>query len=81
MSDFWSVTSETESTTLTVNGSTSSVEPGSDFKQAVIGAARDAGLGKFRVFLDGEEIDPADAPATIEEGMAVEIKPYEEAGA
>jgi hypothetical protein len=66
--------------TLTINGSTRTISDGSDFRETVINAARDAGLGKFRVILDGREIDPADAPPQLSAGMSLEIKPYEEAG-
>lgn len=70
----------TENTTLTINGSTSTIESGSSFRDTVVNAARDAGLGKFRVILDGTEIDPATAPETLDAGMSLEIKPYEIAG-
>jgi len=66
--------------TLTINGSTSVVNEGSSFSEVVINAAKDAGLGKFRVILNGSEINPADAPSTFESGMALEIRPYEVAG-
>lgn len=66
--------------TLTINGSTRTIEVGSSFRDAVINAARDAGLGKFRVILNGREIDPANAPANFEAGMSLEIRPYEVAG-
>ena len=65
---------------LTINGSTTTVEAGTSFRDTVVNAARDAGLGKFRVILNGSEIDPADAPATLESGMSLEIRPYEVAG-
>jgi len=67
-------------TTLTINGSTSTIASGSSFRDTVVGAAKDAGLGKFRVILDGTEIDPAQAPATLDAGMSLEIRPYEVAG-
>ena len=66
--------------TLTVNGSVTDITAGADFKETAINAARDAGFGKFRVILNGEEIDPATAPATLEAGMGLEIRPYEVAG-
>ena len=66
--------------TLIVNGSETPITDGSDFKEIAIGAARDAGFGKFRVILNGEEIDPADAPETLGTGMTLEIRPYEVAG-
>lgn len=66
--------------TMTINGSETQLEVGSSFRDAVLAAARDAGLGKFRVILNGEEIDPATAPDTIEEGMQLSVRPYEVAG-
>jgi len=66
--------------TLTINGSITEVEDGTSFRDTVLGAARDAGLGKFRVILNGTEIDPAQAPDTLQSGMSLEIKPYEVAG-
>ncbi len=69
-----------DNTTLTINGSTTNVAAGTSFRDTVVNAARDAGLGKFRVILDGQEIDPADAPDTMEAGMSLEIRPYEVAG-
>jgi len=69
-----------ENTTLTINGSTTTIADGSSFRDTVVNAARDAGLGKFRVILNGSEIDPADAPETLDAGMSLEIRPYEVAG-
>jgi len=66
--------------TLTINGSTSTISEGASFGETVINAAKDAGLGKFRVMLNGAEINPADAPANFEAGMNLEIRPYEVAG-
>ena len=45
-----------------------------------LGAARDAGFGKFQVYLNGSEIDPADAPESLSPGDSLEIRPYEVAG-
>lgn len=67
-------------TFIRVNGSERPLEAGLTFAEAVKSTARDAGLGKFRVFLNGSEIRPADAPSVIEEGMQVELKPYDVAG-
>ncbi len=69
-----------ENPTLTINGSTTAIDNGTSFRDTVISAARDAGLGKFRVILDGAEIDPAAAPDTLQSGMSLEIRPYEVAG-
>ena len=65
---------------IRVNGANISVEPGADAVESIKSEARNAGLGKFRVILNGTEIDPAAAPETLDAGMSLEIKPYEVAG-
>jgi hypothetical protein len=65
---------------MTVNGNDFEVEDGDDFVETVKSAARDFNLSKFRVIVDGEEIDPMDAPETIENGMVIEIRQYDVAG-
>ena len=68
------------STYIRVNNSDRRIDPGSSFAQVVKETARNAGLGKFRVYLDGSEISPKDAPDSFSEGMGVELRPYDEAG-
>ena len=65
-----------------VNGSLVELESGENFINAVMGLARDASLGKFRVFLGGDEIDAdsPECPEFIEDGMQLKIVPYDEAG-
>ncbi len=67
-------------TYIRVNGSDIALNPGDSFSTAVKQTARDSGLGKFRVYLNGSEMKPADAPDTIEEGMNLELRPYDVAG-
>ena len=67
-------------TSIKVNGSELEVEPGSNFGQTVKGVAMDAGLGKFRVYLNGMEVKPSEAPATVSEGDNVELRQYDVAG-
>ena len=67
-------------TFIRVNGSNIAVDPGTAFKDVVKDAARNAGLGKFRVHLNGEEIRPSDAPEVVQEGMRMELRPYDVAG-
>ena len=67
-------------TFIRVNGANINVEPGSDFKTTVKLHAQDAGLGKFRVFMNGEEIKPSMAPEVINEGTNLELRPYDTAG-
>jgi len=68
------------STSIRVNNSDREIEPGANFVEVVKSTARDAGLGKFRTFLNGDEIRPSEAPDTIEEGMRLELRPYDVAG-
>lgn len=67
-------------TYIRVNGSDIQLNPGDEFVPAVKSVAADAEMGKFRLFLNGNEISPNDAPSTIEEGMKLEIRPYDVAG-
>lgn len=67
-------------TYIRVNGSDRPIEVGSSLVSTIKETARDAGLGKFRVFLDGEEIRPSEAPDTVEEGMNLELHPFDVAG-
>jgi len=67
-------------TFIRVNGSDIALNAGDSFAGVVKQVARDAGLGKFRVYLNGNELKPDDAPDTIEEGMALECRPYDVAG-
>ena len=66
--------------TILVNGSYQPLEIGSDFMNSVRSTALQAGFGKFKVFLNGTEVRPSTAPSHIDEGMRVEIRPYDEAG-
>ena len=72
--------SRTLGTYIRVNGSDVAVEPGTDFVTTVKENARAANLGKFRLYLDGTEISPAEAPSVFEEGMKAEMRPYDVAG-
>ncbi len=67
-------------TYIRINGSDLPLEPGQNLMSAVKETARDAGLGKFRVFLNGQEIRPSEAPDVIEEGMHLETRPFDVAG-
>jgi len=67
-------------TYIRVNGSDIPLTPGDNLMSVVKSTARDAGLGKFRVFLNGEEIRPSEAPDQITEGMHLETRPFDVAG-
>ena len=78
----WEVTNNqaTAATTMEVNGDTRNIEAGANLKEVVIAAARDAGFGKFRFYINGEEVLPQNAPVLIEAGKAYKISPYDVAG-
>lgn len=65
--------------TLEINGSTRNIEVGAVLKDVVIAAAREAGFGKFRFYIDGAEVLPQNAPALVE-AKAYKIAPYDVAG-
>jgi hypothetical protein len=69
--------------TVTANGRTFEVDPGTAFDKAVHRAAEEAGLnGRYYVRLARRPGDPAEfvtpknAPATVEEGMEVSLAPH-----
>lgn len=88
--DYWDENEEQEvinynendlpSTVAIVNGAPVAVTPGDSFRETLINLSRDAGLGKFRVFLNGDEIKPSQAPDLINEGDRLEVRPYDVAG-
>jgi hypothetical protein len=65
---------------IRVNGANVRVDVGSSFFESIKAEAQNAGLGKFRVYLNGSEIKPSQAPDTIQDGMMVEVRPYDVAG-
>lgn len=83
--DVWDGAQETRGTfnsptAILVNGASFALTPGTPFKETVLGYAKDAGFGKFRIFLNNEEIKPSQAPEILSEGDHVEIRPYDVAG-
>ena len=68
------------STYIRLNGSNVPVEPGSSFVDVVKTSAKDAGLGKFRVFLNETEVKPSEVPSLVDEGSKIELRPYDVAG-
>ena len=67
-------------TYIVVNGSRIPVNPGSSFVETVRSHAEDAGLGKFRVFFNGDEVKPSMAPDIVSENDNIELRPYDIAG-
>jgi len=74
-------TPEADVTTFArVNGATITLDPGASFKDTCVRLSRDAGFGKFRVFLNGAEVKPSEAPELVSEGMRMEIRAFDVAG-
>ena len=67
-------------TFIRVNGANVPITPGTSFQSAVKNAALNASLGKFRVFLNGNEIKSSQAPEIVQEGSRIELRPYDVAG-
>jgi len=65
---------------IRVNGEDIYPEVGDSFKEAIKECSFDAGFGKFRVILNGEEIKPSEAPELIVAGMRIEVLPYDVPG-
>ena len=63
-----------------VNGAYVPVEEGSPFLSTVKAVALQAGFGKSRVMLNGEEVRPTTAPETVQPGQQISLRPYDEAG-
>ena len=70
----------TDRCSVYVNGAYVPVEEGASFLPSVKAVALQAGFGKFRVMLNGEEIRPTTAPETIQPGQEISLRPYDEAG-
>jgi hypothetical protein len=67
-------------TGVLINGAMVPVEVGASFKDTIKNISLDAGFGKYRVFLNGAEIRPSEAPQTFNEGDKVELRAYDNAG-
>jgi hypothetical protein len=90
MSDTWGVDQEfsydegsgdgRDTAGVRINGMVMPVEPGTSFKEAIKNISLEAGFGKYRVFLNGAEIKPSEAPTVFESGMIAELKLYDIAG-
>ena len=74
------VTTGGSGASIEVNGQVTPVAVGGVFKDVVIENARKYGLGKFRLFLNDEEILPSQAPATIQDGHAIKLVAFDVAG-
>jgi len=68
-------------TYIYINGAYIDVEPDSPFIEKILEVARNAGLGKFRVFLNGREVTSMDnAPTAINRGDQIKLEKYDIAG-
>lgn len=56
------------------------VPAGKQFSETIQKIAREAGFVSYRVYLDGTEITPDDAPAKIPSGARIEITPDTKVG-
>ena len=80
--DVWGADeSESSNPTIRVNGEDIELEVGDNFKDVIKEQSIEAGFGKFRVILNGEEIKPSEAPELVEAGMKIEVLPYDVPGA
>ena len=70
----------TSNTFIEVNGSQQPIVPGTSLRNTILDTARNAGLGKFRVYLNGEEVKPSQAPETFNEGDQVKLTAFDIAG-
>jgi len=73
-------TADSPGSYIRVNGANISVQPGANAVESIKSKARDAGLGKFRVYYNGTEVKPSEIPAQITEGAMIELRPYDVAG-
>ena len=69
-----------ENVKVLVAGVEKEVSPNVNFVETIKRLAKEAGITKFNVYVDGENINPADAPATFEGLTEVKIVPYGEVG-
>ena len=73
-------TTDSPGSFIRVNGANISVQPGANAVETIKTEARNAGLGKFRVYYNGSEVKPSEIPAQITEGAMIELRPYDVAG-
>lgn len=62
MTEPWNIRSEESCVTVSVNGRSEKINKGvvSDLGEFISGKAAAAGIGKARVKIDGEEVEPSD---------------------
>lgn len=63
---------------VNINGDQIEVEVGDNFVETIVEIARDHGVGKFKVVLNGHEIDAEDAPTEFKAGDVVTLVKFED---
>jgi hypothetical protein len=75
----WKAEEETEVCSIVLpNGTSKRVQPSDPFAETVRRVAKEAGLSKFTVYIDGEKLTASEAPNDFEGLSEVEIKKYDE---
>ena len=72
-------TQESRNAVVEMYSESREITPGTPFKQTITEMGREAGLKEMKVYLNGEELNPANAPATFRAGDVVKIRPYDKA--
>lgn len=67
-------------TGIYINGGFVALSPDVPFAAAIKEAAGNARYGKYRVFVNGEEISPTACPSAFAEGMTAEVVPFDNPG-
>jgi len=72
---------DSEAIPILCDGETFEADEDEDFSSTIKKLAREAGWGRFRVFVDGKELEKtSEAPETFEGLDEVKISKYDEAG-
>lgn len=73
----WTVGTKTK---VIVVGVEKEVNTSAPFAETITNLAKEAGITKFAVYADGQEVTPSNAPASFENLNEVRIVPYGEVG-
>lgn len=75
----WDSRETVRNAVIEVQESRHEVRPGENFGRKVKEIADSKGVKNFKVYLNGGEVAPADAPSSFREGDEVKIVPYDKA--